>query len=122
MVGLSVAVMAAAAFVTVRMAMQSALDESMLNRATKAAEAGAIAEIQLQMPPWMYGAADVRIAVITADGQIRSLDRVRPGFDLGDPELAVAQGTAEQSVRTVYPRRRPALPHRHRARREPTRR
>ena len=100
-VGLSVAVMAAAAFVTVRMAMQSALDESMLNRATKAAEGGAIAEIQLQMPSWMYGAADVRIAVITADGAIRSLDRGTPQLQLGDPELAVAQGSAEQSVRTI---------------------
>ena len=100
-VGLSVAVMAAAAFVTVRMAMQAALDESLLNRATKAADAGAIAELQLQMPPWMYGAADVRIAVITADGQIRSLDRGTPQLNLGDPELAVAQGSAEQSVRTI---------------------
>jgi two-component system sensor histidine kinase MprB len=100
-VGLSVAVAAAAAFVTVRMAMQSALDESMLNRANRAAEGGALAEIQLQLPPWMYGAADVRIAVITADGQIRSLDRGPDTLELGDPEVAVAQGTAEQSVRTI---------------------
>ena len=74
-VGLSVAVAAAAAFITVRMAMQSALDESMLNRATEAAEGGALAEIQLQLPPWIYGAADVRIAVITANRELRSLDR-----------------------------------------------
>ena len=100
-VGLSVAVMAVATFVTVRMAMQAALDESLLDRATKAADAGAIAELQLQMPPWMYGAADVRIAVITADGQIRSLDRGTPQLALGDPELEVAQGSAEQSVRTI---------------------
>ncbi|GAA2133781.1 HAMP domain-containing sensor histidine kinase [Nocardioides bigeumensis] len=100
-VGLSVAVAAAAAFVTVRMAMQSALDESMLNRATKAAEGGALAEIQLQLPPWMYGAADVRIAVITANREIRSLDRGPDILELGEPELAVARGTADQSVRTI---------------------
>ncbi len=101
-VGLSVAFMAVAAFVTVRMQMQSTLDESMLNRAHKAAEGGALAEISLTMPSWMVGAADVRVAFITADGRGRSLDRVGPDFELGGPELAVAQGTAEDSVRTVY--------------------
>ncbi len=103
-VGLSVAFMAVAAFLTVRMQMQSTLDESMLNRAHKAAEGGALAEISLSIPSWMVGAADVRIAFITADGRGRSLDRVGPDFELGGPELAVAQGTAEDSVRTVYNR------------------
>ena len=40
-VGLSIAAVALAAFLTVRMQMQSSLDESMLNRAHKAAEGGA---------------------------------------------------------------------------------
>ena len=101
-VGMSVAFMALAAFVTVRMQMQSTLDESMLNRAHKAADGGALAEISLHVPSWMVGAADVRVAFITADGRGRSLDRVGPDFELGAPELAVAQGTADDSVRTVY--------------------
>ncbi|MGI8645347.1 MAG: sensor histidine kinase [Nocardioides sp.] len=100
-VGLSVACIALAAFFTVRMQMQSTLDESMLNRAHKAAEGGALAEISLTMPSWMVGAADVRVAFITADGRGRSLDRVGPDFELGAPELGVAQGDAADSVRTI---------------------
>jgi len=99
-VGLSIAAVALAAFLTVRMQMQSSLDESMLNRAYKAAEGGALAEISLTMPSWMLGAADVRIAVITADSQVRSLDR-GPRLTVGTSELAVAQGGSKQSLRTI---------------------
>ena len=99
-VGLSIAAVSLAAFVTVRMQMQSALDESMLSRARTAAESGAMAEASLLIPRWMIGAADVRIAVIRADSQVRSLDR-GPRLVLGAPELQVAQGIREQSVRTV---------------------
>ncbi|MEO5851084.1 MAG: ATP-binding protein [Nocardioides sp.] len=99
-VGLSIAAVSLAAFFTVRMQMQTTLDESMLNRAHKAAEGGALAEITLTMPSWMLGAADVRIAVITADSQVRSLDR-GPQLTIGSPELEVAQGAKDQSLRTI---------------------
>lgn len=100
-VGISVAAVAAAAFVVVRMQMQSSLDASMLNRAHQAAEGGAMAEITTMMPSWMLGAADVRIATITADKQVRSMDRLGPKLELGTPELAVAAGERDHSVRTV---------------------
>jgi len=99
-VGLSIAAVSLAAFLTVRMQMQSTLDESMLNRAHKAAEGGALAEISLTVPSWMLGAADVRIAVITADSKVRSLDR-GPQLTIGRPELEVAQGSGEESLRTI---------------------
>jgi two-component system, OmpR family, sensor histidine kinase MprB len=100
-VGLSVAFMACAAFLTVRMQMQSTLDESMLNRAHRAAEGGAMTGSTITLPSWMFGAADVRIAVITADRKIRSMDNTGPELYLGGPELDVARGDREESVRTI---------------------
>ena len=100
-VGLSVATVSAAAYAVVRMQMQSTLDASMLNRAHQAAEGGAMAEITMSLPSWMLGAADVRIATITADKQIRSMDRLGPKLELGTPELEVAAGDRSSSIRTV---------------------
>ncbi len=100
-VGISVALVAFAAFFTVRMQMESTLDDSMLNRAHKAAAGGAMTGSAITLPSWMLGAADVRIATITADRRVRSMDNNGPQLNLGSPELAVARGDSEQSVRTV---------------------
>jgi len=100
-VGLSVAIVALAGFATVRMQMMSALDESLLNRASAAARASALSMLADQrVPSWMLGAADVRIVFMTADGRVSSVDQ-GPTLTLAEPELLVARGEEERSIRTV---------------------
>lgn len=100
-VGVSIAFMALTAFVVMRMQLQSSLDESLLNRANKAATFTALSEITAQdVPSWMLGAADVRVIFITAEKGVLTADDV-PDFNLGTPEVDVASGAAESSVRTL---------------------
>ena len=67
-VGASIALMALGAFMVMRMQLQSALDESLLNRATKAAESTALSEVTVRgAPAWMLGAADVRVIDLPID-------------------------------------------------------
>lgn len=100
-VGASIAVMALGAFMVMRMQLQSSLDESLLNRATKAAERTALSEVTVQgAPAWMLGAADVSVIFINAERGVLSADNV-PSFTLGKPELAVAAGESSSSIRTV---------------------
>ncbi len=63
-VGLAVAFVALGAFLTVRMQMQSTLDESLLDRAHKAAEYTEVSEVtaQVRLPTWLLGAGDFRVA------------------------------------------------------------
>ena len=66
-VGLAVAFVALGAFLTVRMQMQAALDESLLDRAHKAAsyaEPCADHRAATSCPPWALGAGDVRIIYV----------------------------------------------------------
>ena len=100
-VGASIALMAFGAFVVMRMQLQSALDESLLNRATKAAESTALSEVTVRgAPAWMLGAADISVIFITAERGVLSADNV-PTFTLGKPELRVAAGQSPNSIRTV---------------------
>src|SRR4051794_16177512 len=70
-VGLSVALMAAAAYLTVRHQLVAALDHSLLGRATSAASTPALGNLTRQdVPSWVLGAADVRIGVLTAEGSV----------------------------------------------------
>ena len=96
-VGLAIAFVALGAFWTAKMQMQSTLDESLVNRANRAAEAGIT--IQAKVPSWALGAADVRILYITPDGT-HTFDQF-PALRLGEPEFGVASGAREQSVRTL---------------------
>ncbi len=99
-VGAAIALMALGAFTVMRMELQSSLDESLLNRATKAAESTALSQATAQdVPAWMLGAADVRVIFITAERGL-SADNV-PSFTLGKPELAVVSGQSQSSIRTV---------------------
>lgn len=102
-VGLTVAMLALGAYITVRVQLQSTLDESLLERAHAAAQTDALAELtggQYRLPPWALGAGDVRIVFITADRTARPTDDMAP-LDLGEPELAVAAGDARHSIRTL---------------------
>jgi two-component system, OmpR family, sensor histidine kinase MprB len=101
-VGLSVALMAAAAYVTVRHQLTAALDHSLLGRAESAAQTPAIGTLtRLDVPSWWLGAADVRIMLLGVDGTVVPRESEGPAIHPGLPELAVARGDAERSLRTV---------------------
>ncbi len=97
-VGLAVAFVAFGAFWTAKMQMQSTLDESLLDRAKKAAYSGI--PLDVEVPSWALGAADVRILYITSDQRYQTFDQF-PTLKLGDAELGVASGESEQSIRTL---------------------
>ncbi len=101
-VGLAVALVALAVFLTVRMQMQASLDESLLNRTKKAAaNAPALSElIANQIPAFATGAADVRIIYVSKDRQAFSLDETTD-IQLGQPEYDVATGARKESIRTI---------------------
>jgi two-component system, OmpR family, sensor histidine kinase MprB len=102
-VGLAVAFLSVGAYLTVRMQLQSTLDESLLDRAHRAADSPALQQLttDYELPSWMLGAADVRIAFITSSRSIFTPDRETPFPVLGDAELAVAAGERESSIRTI---------------------
>jgi len=97
-VGVAVACVAFAAFMTARMQLQSTLDESLTVRAQKAAAAGIT--LDAKVPSWALGAADIRILYIFSDERSITFDQ-GPELYLGGPELAVANGGSAQSVRTL---------------------
>ncbi|QZY28989.1 HAMP domain-containing sensor histidine kinase [Nocardioides coralli] len=97
-VGLAVAGVAFAAFMTARMQMQASLDESLLDRAEKAAFSGI--PLDAQVPSWALGAADIRIIYITSDQRYQTFDRFPP-IRLGEPEFDVAQRDSDTSIRTL---------------------
>ncbi|HSE54396.1 MAG TPA: HAMP domain-containing sensor histidine kinase [Nocardioidaceae bacterium] len=102
-VGLSVALVALAGFLTVRAQMYSTLDESLLDRATAAAQTNTLSALtNRSVPSWALGAADVRIGFIdTRDGiDIIAVDRGDSPVTLGPAEIEVARGERESSVRT----------------------
>jgi two-component system sensor histidine kinase MprB len=100
-VGVAVALVALAVFLTVRIQMQASLDESLLDRAKKAAETDVLSfQTANQVPSWALGAADIRMAFLASDGAISTVDQ-GPGIQLGRPELAVAAGTSDQSIRSI---------------------
>ncbi|MCY7400306.1 MAG: HAMP domain-containing histidine kinase [Nocardioides sp.] len=99
--GASIAFMALTAFIVMRQQMMSSLDQSLLNRAHKATAFTTLSKITAQgLPAWALGAADVRIIFVTAEGQGMTGDDV-PDFAIGRPELEVAAGSSEWSVRTL---------------------
>ena len=97
-VGLSVAFVAFAAFMTARMQMQSTLDQSLLDRAQKVATYDV--PLNVEVPSWALGAADIRILYFTSAGNYRTFDDF-PALRLGQPELEVATGSSPRSVRTI---------------------
>ena len=102
-VALAVAFVALGAYVTVRMQMQSTLDESLLERAEQAADAGVLANTirsGRDFPSGVLGAADVRMLFLQVGHAPRSADQI-PALDLGSPELHVLTGTSPHSIRTL---------------------
>ena len=105
-VGLSVAFVATAAYLTVRHELIASLDEQLLNRARAAARSEGTSEVVLRDTSSMSAVADVRIGVAW-DGGHRwvPVDDPDPASFMLQPthtETAVAQGRSEQAVRTAY--------------------
>ncbi|WP_307807782.1 sensor histidine kinase [Nocardioides xinjiangensis] len=99
-VGLSITIMAFTAFVVMRQQLMSSLDQSLLNRAHKATAISTLSDLTVQgFPPWVLGAADVRVIFVTADGPPSGTDI--PNFRLGRPEYDVVTGRRESVVRTL---------------------
>ncbi|MCR6033054.1 HAMP domain-containing protein [Nocardioides sp. zg-579] len=101
-VGLAVAFVAVGAFMTVRVQLQSTLDNSLLERAHAAAKYPLLSELtnDYQLPSWALGAADVRIAFVYSDGSYRTYDQLPP-MQL-DAERDVATGDRDWTARTIY--------------------
>jgi two-component system sensor histidine kinase MprB len=101
-VGLAVLVTATAAYLTVRMQLTNSVDDSLLDRARVfvATQFGDPSQLR-DVPSEPILAADVRIAMVRADGAafVTRGDTADPTW--GEPEVAVAQGRDPQSVRTV---------------------
>lgn len=102
-VGLTAALLAAGAYVTVRMQLQSTLDDSLYDRAYQTTEAPTIVNTRTgsEIPAWALVASDLRIALVYADGSIYRPEQLDNPPELDKPELEVAQGETESSIRTV---------------------
>jgi len=105
-VAITVAGVALSAYFTARVQIQQSLDESLLTRAEQAAGSNRLSILtSQQVPSWALGAADVRIAFVVPGRSVPivSADQGREGEQLvlGDPELDVALGRSESSVRTI---------------------
>jgi two-component system sensor histidine kinase MprB len=98
--GVSIAILSMTAYVVMRQQLTSSLDQSLLNRAHKATAVSALSRLTVQgWPPWMLGAADIRVIFITTDGPPSGTDI--PDFTLGQPEYDVVTGQRESAVRTL---------------------
>ena len=104
--GATVALVAFGAYVTVRMQMQTTLDDSLLDRATLAAKSPALPAIttDCEIPSWAVGAADVRIGLIQLGDSppVKTCDRSGAPLELGQREVDVATGKSPHSIHTIY--------------------
>jgi two-component system, OmpR family, sensor histidine kinase MprB len=99
-VGLAVLITAVAAYTTVRVQLTQSVDHNLLERAHRAASSQLV-EVLTQVPSEAFLAADVRVALLRADGFADSALGPASAPPLGTPELAVARGQTEQSIRTA---------------------
>ncbi len=98
--GVSIAILALTAYVVMRQQLMSSLDQSLLNRAHKATAISTLSDLTVRgFPPWVLGAADVRVIFVTLDGPPSGTDI--PHFTLGRPEYDVVTGQRDSSVRTL---------------------
>ncbi|GAA5020073.1 sensor histidine kinase [Actinopolymorpha pittospori] len=103
-VGIIVVLISLAAYITVRASLLNQVDANLLDRARSAAAGPLAVQTELAgIPSEALGAADIRIALLRADGYYISPsdqrgDPIAP--PLGAPEREVARGALAQSVRT----------------------
>jgi two-component system, OmpR family, sensor histidine kinase MprB len=99
---LAVVLVSAAAFFTVRVNLLQSLDANLLQRATAAAQSDLVDPRALAaIPTEVFGAADIRLALLLDDTTARSAEGVASAPPLGADELNVARGLAPSSTRTA---------------------
>ncbi|HYO40640.1 MAG TPA: HAMP domain-containing sensor histidine kinase [Nocardioidaceae bacterium] len=101
-VGLSVALVALAAYLTVRHQMQTSMDDSLQRRAAVLAQYTPTPNALGNIPEMMKGATDTTFGYVAESGwTAMSQESGRRSPRLGAPELAVAAGRSKYSCRTV---------------------
>jgi two-component system sensor histidine kinase MprB len=101
-VGLAVAFVSLGAYVTVRKQLQDTLDSQLVDRARSASQYDFLSRIaDVEIPAEALGSADVRIVLLRQDGFGIVLDDQPTRLQLGAPELAVARGESDESLRTA---------------------
>ncbi|HEY0814357.1 MAG TPA: HAMP domain-containing sensor histidine kinase [Pseudonocardia sp.] len=98
---LVVVLVSAVAFFVVRANVLQTLDDNLLQRATAAAQSNIDPRTLAQVPTQVVGAADIKLALVFADGTAASVQGPTSAPPLGFDELAVARGQEPQSVRTA---------------------
>jgi two-component system sensor histidine kinase MprB len=96
-----VVLVSASAFFVVRANVLQTLDDNLLQRATAAAQSNIDPRALAQVPTQVVGAADIKLALVFADGTAASVQGPTSAPPLGFDELAVARGQEAQSVRTA---------------------
>lgn len=101
-VGLAVLLTALVGYLTVRTQLTRSVDDNLFDRARQAVstQLGDPAEVT-GLPSEALLAAGLRVAVLSADNVARSPLGINSAPPLGRPELAVARGSSDQSVRTA---------------------
>ncbi|NUR09625.1 MAG: HAMP domain-containing histidine kinase [Nocardioidaceae bacterium] len=100
-VGVSVALVSFAAYMTVRHQLQSSMDQSLRSRAEVVSQYPIDYGTIRNIPAWMLGATDTAVAYINADGEGVTAKAPQGDIHLGGPEAAVAAGKSDFSCRTV---------------------
>lgn len=100
-VGVAVALATGAAYLTLRHELRHQIDASLVARAEAAADTSlGDPGLLVRIPSAALGAADVRVAIVRADGTpFVALEE--GAVPAGEPEVAVARGQTERSLRTT---------------------
>ncbi|MFI7059702.1 sensor histidine kinase [Kribbella sp. NPDC050124] len=102
-VGLAVAIVSIAAYITVRQQMYQNLDDSLIDRAGAAAQKGVLTNLSNleRVPSDALGLSDIRVGMVGADGQtFGARNSLLPPIGPAELEVAKNQGN-EASLRTV---------------------
>jgi two-component system, OmpR family, sensor histidine kinase MprB len=98
----AVVLVSVVAFFVVRANITAALDSNLLQRATAAAQSELVDPERLALTPTgALGAGDIKIALLYENGLAQSARGPASAPPMGAEEVAVAQGIADSSVRTV---------------------
>jgi two-component system sensor histidine kinase MprB len=90
-----------AAYFVVRANVLDALDANLLRRADAAVSSGLTPAQLVTFPVQFFGAADIRLAIVTDSGRGFSAQGQASAPPIGEPEVAVAGGAVARSVRTA---------------------
>jgi len=105
-VGMVVALIAIGVYLVVRLQFQAAMDDSLLSRArSAAADVAAVQtsgdDVRYVPPSWLLHAGDIQVGLVQSNGWwVANEDRTAFPHPAG-PEVAVAEGKANYSIRTV---------------------